>query len=337
MKSIDRVKAAVNFQGHDRPPVMPQIFGHSAIISDISLHDYSRDGELMARAQINAMNRYGTDVLFAVMGTSIETETLGSTLTYRSGMYPYVENYALSDPEMLDTLRIPDPETDGRMPQVLKAISIMRHETAGETLITGFILGPMTLAMQLLEPTKGLYLAIDKPDMFSRILDFATDVSTAFGLAQLKAGADLALVFDPCSSQDFIPPQFFREIELPRLKRLFTALKQGGAIANWIHTAGPTASIQSYYPEAGADIANMDYCVDPMTTIKNLPRTCIDGSIRPMAFIEDSPDEITRESEKLLSIFEKRGGFILASGCEVPPESKPGNIEALVNAAKRRG
>ena len=38
--------------------------------------------------------------------------------------------------------------------------------------------------------------------------------------------------------------------------------------------------------------------------------------------------------KKLLDLFATRGGYILSSGCEIPPESNPENIEAMVRATK---
>src|SRR3990172_10191651 len=122
----------------------------------------------------------------------------------------------------------------------------------------------MTLAQQFMGPEKSLFLAADEPDKFCRVLDFAVEVAVSFGLAQLEAGVHLPLVFDPSASPAVIPPKFFREFELPRLRRLFSALKSGGSLANWLHIAGPVESILPYYPEAGVEVANFDYCVDPV-------------------------------------------------------------------------
>ena len=121
---------------------------------------------------------------------------------------------------------------------------------------------------------------------------------------------------------------------MPRLKKLFSALKSAGAAANWLHIAGPADSIYPYYPEAGVDIANVDYCVDPLHARRILPRTCLDGTIRPLAFVESTPDAIFAESAGLLKLFPPGGGFILSSGCEIPPEANPDNVAAMVAAAR---
>ena len=87
------------------------------------------------------------------------------------------------------------------------------------------------------------------PDRLERLMDFATEVVIRFGQAQLQAGAHLLMVFDPSASPAVIPPNFFREFELPRLQRVFQALSEAGAAANWLHIAGPVAPILPYYAQ----------------------------------------------------------------------------------------
>ena len=83
MNSIERVKAALSFGKPDRVPVIAQVFGHAAVLAGVSLSDYVRDGELLARCQIEALNRSGYDAVFALMDTSVETEAAGSVLSYQ--------------------------------------------------------------------------------------------------------------------------------------------------------------------------------------------------------------------------------------------------------------
>ncbi len=109
-------------------------------------------------------------------------------------------------------------------------------------------------------------------------------------------------------------------------------MKSGGSFANWLHIAGPAETIYQYYPEAGVEIANFDYCVDPLRARQILPRTCLDGNIKSFSFVEATPNDIAAESASLLELFSSCGGFILSSGCEIPPEARPENIVAMVCA-----
>ncbi len=334
MSAIERVSKVINFETPDRVPVIAQVFGHAAVISKVPLHDYIRDGKLLAQCQINAFQRYMYDAVFALMDVNVETEAIGSVLEYRKNVYPSIKKYVLSDTTNPEILSIPDPYQTKRMPELLKAIRILRAELGDEMLIIGCVLGPMTLTTQLLGAERALFLAIDNIEKFCEILDFSKAVNLKFGLAQIEAGANLTVVFEPSGSPAVVPNQFFREFISPRLKEIFSIYKKAGAAANWLHVAGPTSSILPYYPEMGVDIANFDYYVDPFNAQKLLPKTCLDGNIKSLSFIESTPAKIEAESKKLLDLFADRGGYILSSGCEIPPESKPENIEAMVRATK---
>lgn len=334
MNSMERVIAAINFDHPDRVPVIAQVFGHAAVVAGVPLGEFIRDGELLAKCQLKALDKYGYDAVFSVMDVNVETESLGSVLKYYKNQYATIEKYALSEKDDWDRLILPDPDRAGRMPEMLKALRIMRRELRDGTPIVGCVMGPLTLTTQLLGMEKALYLAIDEPDRFGKLMDFSTEVVIRFGTAQIKAGAHLPIVFDPSASQAVVPHQFFREFELPRLKKLFESFKKAGAAANWLHIAGPVESILPYYADAGVNIANFDYCITPHVACEKLPSTCLDGNIKPLSFVESSPDEIIAESEVLQNAFAGRGGFILSSGCEIPPESRQENVTAMVMATR---
>lgn len=334
MNSIERILSTLKFEKPDRVPVIAQVFGHAAAVAGMNLGEYVRDGELLARGQIRALDRYGYDAVFALMDTYVETEAVGPVLTYFDNKYPIAKSFVLFGDSDPDTLTVPDPHLDGRMPELLTAAGILRDEVGDEVLVVGCVLGPLTLTTQLLGIEKALYLAIDEPEQFSRILNFSTDVVIRFGNAQIDAGVHLPLVFDPSASPEVIPPLFFSEFELPQLTRLFSSLKEHGAVANWLHIAGPAGLILPYYPEAGVDIANFDYCVSPSVAQQALPVTVLDGNIKPWSFVEGPPEEITLESMRLLDQFASRGGFILSSGCEIPTEARQENVAAMVMAAR---
>lgn len=332
MNSLERILATARFQEADRLPVIAQVFGHAATIAGVPLRDYVSDGGTLARCQLEALDRYRYDAVFAVMDANVETEAAGSVLQYSPNQYPVIKKHALTPDASWDRMAIPDPKQACRMPEVLKALCLLRKELGNAVAVVGCILGPFTLATQLLGLERTLYLAIDNSSRLAQLMDFATEVVIRFGLAQLEAGAHLVMVFDPSASPAVVPPNFFREFELPRLQRVFQALSRAGTAANWLHIAGPAASILPYYISAGVDIANFDYEVSATEAMSRLPATCFDGNIKSLLFVEGGPAEIAAEAAALLLAFRDRRGFILSSGCEIPPEAKPENITALVRA-----
>ena len=337
MNSLERVVATVNFGRADRVPVIAQVFGHAATVAGVSVDDYVRDGELLARCQVEALSRYGYDAVFSLMDASVEAEAAGCEVTYRRGQYPAVSRHALSADGDWDALPVPDPASAGRMPEMLKALESMRRELDGEVLVVGCVMGPFTLASQLLGMEALLYLSVDDPARFEQLLDYATAVVSRFGRAQVAAGAHLPIVFDPASSPAVIPPDLFRARVLPHITRVLDDFRQAGAAASWLHVAGPAASVLPDYAAAGVNIANFDYYISAEEAAGLLPQTCLDGNIKSVAFMNAAASEIAAEAEALLAAFSDRGGFILSSGCEIPPEAKPENIAALVQAARAGG
>ena len=150
MNSLERLQAAVTFGKPDRTPVVPQIFAHAAVIAGVSLVDYVKDGGVLARCQIEAWKRYGGDTVFACMDAGVETEAMGSELSYAETRYPYVASYCVKPDTPLESLVEPDPATDGRMPELLRAASLLRAGVGDQALVVGVALGPMTLATQLI-------------------------------------------------------------------------------------------------------------------------------------------------------------------------------------------
>jgi uroporphyrinogen decarboxylase len=334
MNSLERVAATVSFAKADRTPVIPQVFAHAAVRAGVSIVDYLHDGALLARCQIEARREYGYDAVFAFMDTALEAEAMGCRLEFREGQYPYVDTCALAPDAPLGVIRPPDPQRDGRLPELLRATRLLRDQLDGEAPVVAIVLGPMSLAEQLMGAEAALYLAADEPLRFEELLELTTAVAQRQGQALVAAGAQVVVVFEPAASPVVVPPAFFRELLVPRIAVLFAAFKAAGSLASWLHVAGNVASILPYYERTGADIVNLDYEVDPDEAGRILPRMCLDGNVRSLAFVLDSAAEVAAEGRRLVTRLAPRGGFILSSGCEIPPEARPENVAALVSAVR---
>jgi uroporphyrinogen decarboxylase len=336
MNGLERILAAVRFQDLDRVPVVPQVFGHAARAAGLPLDRYLTDPAVLARCQAAAMEDYRADAVFALLDVNVETEALGSRLRYAKDSYPYVEHPVLERASAVGGLRLPDPRRAGRMPVALEAARLLRHAVGDRALVAGCVLGPMTLACQLMGAEAALFAAVDTPAAFEQVLDFAVDLALRFGAAQLEAGAHLCLVFEPSASPAVVPPGFFRELLAPRLRRLGAGLRDGGAVAGWLAIAGPIEPILPSFPACGVDIASFDYCVDPRRARAAAPRLGLAGNIRPLAFVDSGPEAIAEACAPVLDLA-RTGGVILSSGCEIPLEARPECVRALARAARAEG
>ena len=205
MNSLERVRACVGFEETDRVPVIPQVFGHAAMMEGVPLDAYVQDGELIARCQTDALDRYGYDAVFTVMDVSVEAEALGASLRYLTKAYPVIETRPLAAADDWSTFPLPDPDRAGRMPEMLKALKILRTTSATRFLIVGCVMGPLTLAAQLLGAEKRSTWPSTSPSGLAACSTFRRKWSSGSALAQIDSGAHLPLVFDPFASPAVIP------------------------------------------------------------------------------------------------------------------------------------
>jgi len=329
VNSLERVLAAIRFEATDRTPFVPQLFGLAARTAGVGIDAYVRAGRLIAECQLRQQERLGNDAVFAFSDLGVETEALGSRLKYYEHQYPEVVDYALAPTDDPAILSLPDPTRDGRMPEMLNALGLLRRALGDSVMVAGGVAGPMTLAAQLYGAEKALYLTVDDRPRFEAALDLAVAVAIRFGTAQIAAGAHMVMVLDPMASPAVVPPEFFRELLLPRLQRLMAGLRAAGALATWLNIAGPTAPVLPYYAEIGAGIATFDYYVEPAEAHRLLPHTCLLGNLKSLDFLAPAPDDLVAQARRLIAACADRGGYILSSGCEIPPEAGESNIAAL--------
>ena len=58
---------------------------------------YIRNGKVLANCQLQALEYYGYDAVFALMAVHVEAEAVGLVLDYRPGQYPFVSSRVLAE------------------------------------------------------------------------------------------------------------------------------------------------------------------------------------------------------------------------------------------------
>lgn len=334
MTGAERILAAIAFETPDRLPVVAQVFGHAATLAGVDLQDYLRDGDLFARCQLAARDHYDLDAVFALMDANVETEALGSVLRYRQSSYPTVARHVLGpDASGLEQLPLAGVCKAGRIPELLKATRLLRAAVGDETLVIGCVSGPFTLVAQLMGLEPALYLAIDQSARFAEVLDVTTEFACNCSRKQLEAGAHAVMLFDPVASPEVVPPQFYREFALPRVREILASQRQQGALFTWVHVTGKTLPILGYIGQTGAKMVNIDFSVDLARASEALPRICLNGNLKPLGFVTEAPATIRSQAEQLVRDFAPRRGYILSPGCEIPPEAASETIAAMIAAA----
>jgi uroporphyrinogen decarboxylase len=296
----------------------------------------------MAEAQLAAWESIGYDILFPDADNYYLVEPFGCQLAFYDDSVPALVRPALTRLEEVFDLEVPDPWRDGRMPVYLEATHRIAEVVGDEAVIRVPGTGPFAVASYLIGMQAFLTeIALIEHDLdkthnaaIERMLELATETVIRFGLAQLEAGAHILQCGDSLASGGVVSPKTYRRFILPWHQKIFENWKQAGAITV-LHVCGDNHRSLELLAETGAHIVAIDSLVDLHLAKKTIgDHVTLIGNIDPVGVMYHGDYETAhRAAEACISAAAKGGGYILGTGCEIPPGSPADNVRALVNAA----
>jgi uroporphyrinogen decarboxylase len=348
LTSLERVIKAVRFEEPDTIPVGPMIGNHSAILSGIPLKKYYTEAASTAKAQYVAWETYHQDIALALSDNYYIAQGFGCVAEYHDDTTPTIRKTALSDIRDVGRLRIPDPRRDGRMPVYLEALERLNAMLKGQVCVRGTGTGPFSLAGHLLGINNFLvclaeaeYLEKqDRQEWITELMEKTSDALIDFCKAQFEAGANIVQCGDSLASNDVISPRMYQKYAFPYEKKVFEALspwkKERGRFT-LLHICGNNTKVLDLIAQTGADIFEVDYKMElAFCREKTNGKMCLMGNLDPVGvLLAGTPEIVAIESENCLRKAGGGGGFILGSGCEVPPMTPPENLKAMVLSARR--
>ena len=168
------------------------------------------------------------------------------------------------------------------------------------------------------------YVIFDDPVLLAEILDNWLGLYAAL-IAELTRSVrvDAVLIWEDMCYRNgpLISPDHFRQFMWPRYRDFIQAARQNGVAGILVDTDGDCRKMIPLFLEAGAD-ALMPFEVqagmDVTQIRKEYPSLGIMGGIDKRA-LAGSRDDIMREVDRVLSRFDRNGGFIPTLDHTVPP------------------
>jgi MtaA/CmuA family methyltransferase len=337
MTSYERYLAVCELREPDRVPVSPLIMTFAARLVDIPYGDYCRYGELLAQAQLACIRRFGYDSVNVTSDAVREAEAVGAPVFWQEDEVPGAsEEPFIKGREDFKQLRLPDPLGDNRMHEQINALKILRRELGDDEVVYGWVEAPFQESAMLRNINYFMVDIIQEPALIHQLMRFSLEMELAFGLAQIEAGARFIGVGDAVAS--LTSPRHYEEFNFPYVAELIAGLKKAGARVKY-HACGNTKALLPLFAQLEADIINLDTLVD-LAEAKRLlgHKMCLKGNFDPTRILlQGDPEAVTTAARQSIQAGGQDGGFILSPGCELPRDTPPENLEALVEAAKTYG
>ena len=153
--------------------------------------------ELAIEVTLQPIRRFGFDASILFSDILVIPDALGRKVEFKEGEGPVLEPIRIDEIDKL--------ELDGfidHLKPVLETVSGLRSELPNETTLIGFCGAPWTVATYMIaghgtpDQAPARLFAHQHPDEFQKLIDTLVEASSAYLIAQFKAGADVVQIFD---------------------------------------------------------------------------------------------------------------------------------------------
>ncbi|SFH04483.1 [methyl-Co(III) methanol-specific corrinoid protein]:coenzyme M methyltransferase [Desulfotomaculum arcticum] len=333
MTSRDRFMAALTGKAVDRLPVV-SVCQHATYEQMEALNvfwpDAFYDARAMAKLAGGGYSILGFDSVRLPFCQTHEAEALGAVI--KDGGKKDLPSIKIHPYKVGDAVDFPDDFLNrGRIPQLLEGIRLLKAELGDQVIVMGGIIGPFSIAGQVLEITAMLRVAYRKPDNLAPYVEAGEKAGALLGQAMIEAGADVIVIEDMMASLDMISPDIYRKLAQPYEKRLVEKF----SVPVIIHVCGKLDRIISDVAQTGCAAISVEPVVNAPAAIEQFKAqgitTPLIGAIDPVNTLYQGDTE--RVVQETLENIEK-GFAMISPGCAVPPATKTVNLTAIVEAVK---
>ncbi len=192
----------------------------------------------------------------------------------------------------------------------------------------------LSLMRSLISFTEDLYY---DPEPVERTLRRMTADLIAKQIDLVKAsGIDLWLLVEERASGYFYPPAIFERFWWPHTRQIVDAFWSEG-IVTMFHLDQCWDKNIRYFRELprGSAVQAFDSTTDIFTARRVLgDHLCLWGDLSASLLSIGEPEEVSDYCKRLIDEVGADGGFILGSGCSVPPDVRPENFRSMLEAGR---
>ena len=340
LKPIERVLLTLEGKETDRVPVCSLGAGCTRLTTGISFQQFSTDAHLAADALIAANRLVGDDIIFPFVDLSVEAADFGQKVIYPANTtaHPDYEDLLIKVQDDYERLDVFDPTSSPRMSNYIEMTRLLVQRCGSDYPIVSFVYGPLGV-LGMMRGAENLYQDIlEYPDKVKIALEIITEVLKKYTKAQCDLGVAGVCVDTLPASLSGVSSPAWEEFEGHFVKALGDLIRESGClVVN--HGCGHAP----YFQE-------VKRCLNPaIVSFAELPAECAGGIELKEMYGQDmilmgyistdilyygTPGEVIEESWKQIDQIGTGGRYVLAPGCEYPPNSNLMNARAMVVAAE---
>lgn len=293
-----------------------------------------QDGGKMAEAMAEVIREY-PETIAAITGMdlTVDSEAFGAAVKFSKRQAPAVREPVIKDVSDIDGLEIPAADA-GRQSVVLEAVrKALNDSDIGDRPVFGGMLGPFSLAANLMEVSQALMLTRREPEKMELLLEKAVQFLINRAKGFKEAGADGVFIAEPTAG--LLSPEDCERFSSVYVKRIAEAVQDDGFFLI-LHNCGNVLKSVGSMCGTGCKGLHFGNNVDMRDVLAQAPGDIlVFGNIDPSAdFFLGTPEKVYESTMTLLKRTAEYPNFVLSSGCDLAPMVSNENIEAYYRACR---
>ncbi len=311
---------------------MPLLSFPGAALIGKTVEELVRSGHEQARCMKAIADKFDAGAAFSLMDLSVEAEAFGAKVIYSSDEVPTMHGALLHDEEEAQALAVPQVGA-GRTGECIKGIKEASSLITDRPVIAG-IIGPYSLAGRLLDMTEIMILCYEEPELVEIVLEKTTQFLIEYAKAFKEAGANGIAMAEPAAG--LLSPSLIEEFSNPYVERIRSAVEDENFLFLY-HNCGTVVPLAKQMEALNVKAYSFGNAIDIEEMLKALPSDrLVIGNIDPAGILRSgTPQRVEAETAALLERCSKYPNFVLASGCDIPPQTPMENLEAFFGTAEK--
>lgn len=338
MNGYERIQAVLRGEWADRRPVMLHNFMPAAREAGMTQAEYRSSPENIARAHIEAAEKYDLDGVLIDVDTATMAAALGVPSDYPDDEPARCHGSLLADLGGVDRLKFFDVSRNEQVMIWVEGCRLVKKYFGDEKFVRGNCDQlPFSVASMIRTPQEWMMdlMSEDSEENVFKLLDYALDACSQFVRLMADTGVHMISHGDSPAGPDMISPPMYRKFALPYQQKIAALVHELG-VSYMLHVCGSTTAILEDLLETGADAFELDYKTD----VNEILRVCgervvLSGNVDPSGVLAlGSPERVVEATKALLEVYRDSPRLIVCSGCALPPATPEENMRALIAAAR---
>jgi MtaA/CmuA family methyltransferase len=295
-----------------------------------------QDGNKMAEVWIAAIEEFDYDWAWLQIDDCFEFEPLGVGCVGSGNILRATKDYLPATRATLERLKAVNPHKDGRMPEKLKAISLLRKHFGEDVIVVGSCAGPYSSVGLLVGLQEAMILGLTDQELLADFCEFFVELQSRYIRAQCQAGAHAIWLGDCNAFSAMLSVEQYREFAFSSCKKLVEKAKKENDVIIYLHNSEVQVPHLLAESELGVDIVSVGPAADILTVKTALTgRQCFSGNLDPIeVLMRGTPLQVAQETRRIMNICAAGGGYIFNAGEMNPRDVPVENMKAMIQAAK---